>query len=191
MGIDALRTRLSQLLFAHVKQKFPKLREDLDVALTESKSQLDSMGNRRVTPQECGAYLAQLSLDYYGVCKAAVGGHYEGDYFNRNTDKVFSINSPATIRRLRAVIQYLNTEFSDDLRMRGHKYHIDRLEAPREAEDIAKTTSPEAPRQAENRIGTTSSHTLINPPKALLNMPISRARSPIKKSESEALKWVS
>lgn len=191
VGIDALRSRLSQLLFAHVKQELPQLREDLDVALTDSKSQLDSMGTRRVTPQECRAYLAQLSLDYYGVCKAAVGGHYEGDYFNRDTDKVFSINSPATIRRLRAVIQHLNTEFSDDLRMRGHKYHIDRLEAPREAEDVAKPGGSETPRQAEIGAGTTSSDTLINSPKAAVNMPILRTRSPIKTTESEALKWVS
>ena len=42
VGIDILRTRLSQLLFAHVKQELPKLREDLDVALTDSKSQMDS-----------------------------------------------------------------------------------------------------------------------------------------------------
>ena len=143
VGIDTLQTCLSQLLFAHIKQELSKLQEDLNVALTDFKSQMDSMGNCQVTPQECRAYLAQLSPDYYAVCKAAVSRHYEEDYFNCNTDKVFSINSPVMICRLCAVIQYLNTEFSDDLRMRGHKYHIDRLEAPQEAKDVAKTTSSE------------------------------------------------
>ena len=125
VGIDALRTRLSQLLFNHVRLELPKLGEDLDTALADYKGQLEAMGNRRATPQECRSYLSQLSLDYYEVCKAAADGHYEGDYFNRTTDKVFSLNSSASIRRLRAVVQLMNTEFSNKLRTNGHKYHFD------------------------------------------------------------------
>ena len=123
--IDALRSRLSQLLFNHVRLELPKLGEDLDAALADYKGQLEAIGNRRATPQECRSYLSQLSLDYYEVCKAAAEGHYEGDYFNRVTDKVFSLDSPASIRRLRAVVQLMNTEFSNTLRTTGHKYHFD------------------------------------------------------------------
>jgi hypothetical protein len=47
------------------------------------------MGSRRSTAQDCKDYLAQFSLDYYEVCKAAVGGHYEGSYFKQNTDSAF------------------------------------------------------------------------------------------------------
>jgi hypothetical protein len=39
----------------------------------------------------------------------------------------FSLNSPDTIRRLRAVIQKMNEEFSAALRTIGHKYHIEKL----------------------------------------------------------------
>ena len=191
VGIDTLRNRLSQLLFAHVKQELPKLREDLEVALTESKGQLHTMGNRRATPQECRAYLAQLSLDYYGVCKAAVGGHYEGEYFNLNTDRVFSIKSEVTIRRLRAVIQYLNTTFSDSHRMRGHKYRIDRLETPTETESVGKTASWETPVVAEGEVGTASSKNILDQPKARLNMPIRGTMVPTNMSYSKALEWVS
>lgn len=128
LGIDTLRDRLSQLLFEHVKQELPKLREDLDTALAKSRNQLEIMGNPRATAQDCRSYLMQLSMDYYEICKAAVDGHYEGDYFNLNTDQVFSRTSPMSIRRLRAVVQDMNTEFSNSLRTRGHKFHVAKLE---------------------------------------------------------------
>lgn len=124
-GIDALRLRLSRLLFAHVKSELPKIREDLEKALSESKGQLDVLGDPRAMPDECKKYLTQLSLDFHEVCKAAIGGHYEGDYFISAVDPTFSPTSTATIRRLRAVIQFMNTAFSKRLETNGHKYQID------------------------------------------------------------------
>ena len=122
LGIDALRARLSRLLFAHVRSELPKLRQDLEKALTESKAQLDVVSDPRAMPKQCKNYLAQLSLNFHEVCKAAIGGHYEGPYFNSTIDTQFSPTSNATIRRLRAVIQYMNTDFSNHLRRNGHKY---------------------------------------------------------------------
>ena len=83
------------------------------------------MGDSRTTSAECKTYLTQLSLEYYELCKAAVGGHYEGDYFSTGGDHSFSLSSAATIRRLRAVIQHMNTNFSDNMRVNGHRYQID------------------------------------------------------------------
>lgn len=123
-GIASLRDRLSQLLFAHVKQELPKLRTDLEEALKSSQLLHEAMGNRRATPQECKAFLTQLSLEFYEVSKAAVNGNYEGNYFTQDTDLAFSIQSSATIRRLRAVIQHKNSQFAVVLRKHGHKYHI-------------------------------------------------------------------
>ena len=125
MGIDALRNRLSVLLFEHVKQELPKLRGDLEVALRDASTQLQVMGANRTTAADCKAYLVQLSLDFYEVCKAAVDGHYEGEYFTADADASFSLKSTATIRRIRAVVQYMNTGFSDNMRINGHKYQIE------------------------------------------------------------------
>lgn len=125
VGIDTLRNRLSMLLFEHVKQELPKLRKDLEEALLNSNDQLNIMGNRRTQAPECKAYLAQLSLDYYELCKAAVNGHYEGTYFTVDADRTFTLTSPATIRRIRAVVQFMNTKFADNHRTSGHKYQID------------------------------------------------------------------
>lgn len=125
VGINTLRNRLSVLLFEHVKQELPKLRSDLEEALLEANTQLQVLGSNRTTAADCKAYLVQLSLDFYEVCKAAVDGHYEGEYFTSDADPAFSLASPATIRRIRAVVQYMNTGFSDNMRANGHKYQID------------------------------------------------------------------
>lgn len=126
VGIDALRDRLSLLLFEHVKQELPKLRDDLEKALADATRQLDIMGSRRATPQECRDFLIKLSLNYYEVCKAAVNGNYEGDYFKYlSANNAVAPSSPVPIRRLRARVQHMNTEFSETMRRRGHRYYID------------------------------------------------------------------
>ncbi|KAI9844695.1 MAG: hypothetical protein M1837_005437 [Sclerophora amabilis] len=163
VGIASLRDRLSGLLFNHIKRELPKLREDLEKALGESGSQLETMGDSRATPTECKTYLMQLSLDVYEICKAAVNGHYEGGYFAHNTDQIFSPELPATLRRLRAVVYYRNDQFSKILRTRGHKYHIKVGGADKAEGTTAKLKSGPA----------TST---INWPSVLL--------------ESEALEWV-
>lgn len=123
-GIESLRLRLALLLFQHVKKELPKLREDLEDLLSYNQEQLTLLGSRRSTVADCKSYLAQLSLDYYEISKAAVNGHYEANYFHNNIDYAFSLNSPSTVRRTRAVVQMLNSKFSDNLRKQGHKFQI-------------------------------------------------------------------
>ncbi|ESZ97970.1 putative dynamin GTPase [Sclerotinia borealis F-4128] len=124
LGIDTLRNRLSLLLFEHVKEELPQLRQDLDWALLDTRCQLELLGNRRSAAAECKVYLTQLSMVYHETCKAAIKGHYEDAYFHKDADKPFSLDSPATIARLRAVVQYMNTEFCSTVRKNGHKYQI-------------------------------------------------------------------
>ena len=59
VGIDTLRSRLSLLLFEHVKRELPKLRQALENALADTNSQLGLMGSPRSTPNDCRAYLSQ------------------------------------------------------------------------------------------------------------------------------------
>jgi GTPase SAR1 family protein len=125
VGIDALRIRLSLLLFEHVKRELPKLRQDLESVLHESQTQLDLLGQDRSSPSECKAYLTQLSQDYRQLCKAAVDGHYEGEYFHMDADPSFSLSSASTIRRTRAVVQNMNTKFANDMQTSGWMFDID------------------------------------------------------------------
>ena len=125
LGIDNLRTRLSVLLFEHVKQELPKLRTDLEEEMKKAQDELQLMGKGRTSAAECKECLMRLSLEYCRVCTAAVEGHYEGDYFTTDADHAFSLTSEPTIRRIRAVVQFLNSSFAEKHRIGGHKYHVD------------------------------------------------------------------
>jgi len=174
VGIDSLRSRLSQLLFNHIKQELPKLREDLEKALADTKGGLATMGSRRTTAQDCRAYLMQLSLDYRDVCKAAVGGSYEGEYFKHSSEQ------PTTNRRLRAVVQYMNSRFSDNLRTKGHKYHIKLSEGPESTESPAEA----APEDNANENNPSQSSEIQR------SLPSLGANRPTRLSNPEALNWV-
>ena len=179
IGIGSLRTRLSRLLFNHVKQELPKLREDLDRALHDTKGQLSNMGNRRATAQECRAYMTQLSQDCYQVCKAAADGHYEGEYFSHRVDPTFSLMSPFTVRRLRACIQVMNSNFNDALRLRGYKYHIARFSRGEESGDSNDPRNP-----FRNNDGDAGNLTSTEP------LPEPTPGTPIKLTNAQALNWV-
>ena len=152
VGITSLRDRLSQLLFDHIKQELPKLGKDLEEAFTETQLHLDALGSRRKTLREYKAFLTQLSLDLYKVGKAAVNGYYKGEYFAHDSDHTFSVESPTTIRRLRVIIEYKNSQFSNLLRTRGCKYYIGEREeakAEGEATDKARVYSEAAKADGE------------------------------------------
>lgn len=120
VGIAQLRIRLSALLFEHIQRELPNLRRELERGLLVSRGILEKLGDARSTTSECKAYLVQLSADFEKLCKASVDGHYEGSYFR----------GPATARngidprRTRALVQVMNKNFSDNLRLKGHKYQI-------------------------------------------------------------------
>ena len=143
LGINTLRTRLSQLLFEHIKHELPKLRSDLETALAGAQSQLEKLGQPRTKATECKAYLSQLSLDYHGVCKAAVDGHYEGTYFDTDAEHDFSLQSPATIRRVRAVVQFMNAGFAEIVRLKGHKYQFDIFDKTKYVDDDTQPVDDE------------------------------------------------
>ncbi|KAI0201806.1 interferon-induced GTP-binding protein Mx [Astrocystis sublimbata] len=128
VGVDALRTRLSTLLYEHVKRELPKLRVDLEEALLEARKEHDGLGAPRSSAEECKLYLAQLSLDHYQLCKAALNGYYEGAFFHVDTEDAFSDQSHTSIVRLRALVQHMNAKFATTVGVRGHKYEIDSSE---------------------------------------------------------------
>ncbi|KAF2158776.1 hypothetical protein M409DRAFT_71472 [Zasmidium cellare ATCC 36951] len=108
----------------HIKRELPNLRRDLDIALAETTAQLDRLGSTRATADECRNYLTTLSLKFLETTKAAVDGHYEGDYFQDFADDGFDIASPQSVKRLRAAIQYVNQDFAETMRRKGPKHFV-------------------------------------------------------------------
>lgn len=129
VGIDALRTKLSQLLFDHVKKELPRLQEDLEKALNTAQDELKLMGESRSTAAECRAFLAQLNMDCHEICRAGLSGNYENDHFKEGAEEDFSLRSKSSIARIRAAVQYANSHFADDFRKMGHKYEINLVES--------------------------------------------------------------
>jgi hypothetical protein len=95
VGIGALRTRLSILLFDHIKRELPNLRKDLEDAMEDTTTQLAALDTTRASVQDCRNYLTTLSLTCLEITRAAADGHYEGEYFQSSMDDNFSISLPA------------------------------------------------------------------------------------------------
>lgn len=125
-GIEKLRSRLSSLLFEHVKRELPKLKDDLQSALSEQQAQLNKMGDSRSSVIECKNFLFQLSQQYRDVCEAGVKGNYDGPFFQSDSSKhsLFTHESEDAVRRLRALIQKMNGQYSDVMRLSGHKFDL-------------------------------------------------------------------
>lgn len=130
VGITSLRSRLSQLLFAHIKHELPKLQRDLTGSLGQTREALSLLGTSRTTAQECRSFLTHLSQNCYNISKAAVDGHYEHEYFAKDAPRSLPVvGQPSSrlilpIRRLRAKIQNHNEAFNTHFRRNGHAYQI-------------------------------------------------------------------
>ncbi|KAI7196535.1 hypothetical protein KC352_g20746, partial [Hortaea werneckii] len=77
LGIVALRTRLSQLLYKHLKTELPALQKELNDKHRDVCRELEQLGEKRSTPQEQRRFLMGISTTYQDIVKAAVNGQYE------------------------------------------------------------------------------------------------------------------
>jgi GTPase SAR1 family protein len=178
VGIDSLRTRLSDLLFQHVREELPKLREELNRKYEETILSLEKLGARRSNEYEQRQFLMGLSLQFYDLVKAGVNGHYEAEFFNKpdESDSTLATHS----RRLRAAVQQMNLEFASEMRRFGHKYAFDGVipldndEGEIEAKVEAVEEEGEYGEDDEDDESTSGRSSLV--PKAF--------------TESEALDWV-
>lgn len=123
VGIDALRRRLSQLLFEHIKKELPRLFTDLVSALKTNRDALDKLGDSRCSLRECRTFLVQFNTECYQLSKAALNGNYEHGHF-----AVMAQHPRVSPRppRLRAVIQFHNQVFAESMRIAGHRYIINK-----------------------------------------------------------------
>lgn len=129
VGVDALRMRLSELLFTHVKQELPRLRSEIETASTQTATLLGKLGQKRESLSEQRQFLTKISTMFRDICKAAVDGHYDHKYFDVKANGVLQ-------HRLRALIQKLHIEYADVLRREGQTY--------RTVTKLATTSNPGA-----------------------------------------------
>ena len=123
VGIESLRQRLSKLLLNHLIRELPSLKEEISSKLQDAVDEIEKLGEKRTTTGEQRMMLMKISMRINDILKSAVKGDYENDFFgpiNMEAD----VDSEENIRRFRAVIQHLNIQFADNMRLRGHKYAV-------------------------------------------------------------------
>ncbi|KAI7219756.1 hypothetical protein KC333_g2798 [Hortaea werneckii] len=123
LGIDTLRTRLSQLLYKHLKTELPALQKELNDKHRDVCRELEQLGEKRSTLQEQRRFLMGISTTYQDIVKAAVNGQYEHEFFG-DLDPDADVGDKSNMRRLRAVVQHFNLQFASTIRQYGHKLAI-------------------------------------------------------------------
>lgn len=123
VGIDALRTRLSQLLLNHLKKELPSLKEEISTKLQTTIDDIEKLGEKRTTISEQRIMLIKISMRVNDILKSAVKGYYENAFFG-SVDMDAAVDSTENIRRFRAVVQHLNIQFANNMRLRGHKFAV-------------------------------------------------------------------
>lgn len=122
VGVEALRARLSYLLFEHIKKELPRLQKDLESALDESQENLETLAKSRSTAAECRAFLTELSMNLHETCRAALNGNYDHPILKTEPDYVGTAENKVPLRRLRAFVQFKNIAFVKKFNTQGHKY---------------------------------------------------------------------
>jgi hypothetical protein len=136
VGIEALRVRLSNLLLGHLTQELPSLRDEMNNKLLMTKKELEALGEKRDTTSEQKAMLTKISMNINQILIAALTGHYVHDFF-KSVDVKNHLANDKNVRRFRAVIQDLNSDFAKNMRLQGHKYNIthEKEDADKDKED--------------------------------------------------------
>lgn len=124
VGIEALCSRLSNLLLRHLTQELPALQYEMQSKLDDTNAELMKLGDKRETPAEQRMVLMKISMKINHIIASAVNGHYLHEFFG-TVDLDSSVESESNIRRFRAVIQNLNHEFAETMRTRGHTYNFE------------------------------------------------------------------
>ncbi|KAI6871030.1 hypothetical protein KC343_g5239 [Hortaea werneckii] len=123
LGVDTLRTRLSHLLYTHLKRELPTLLDELNQEHSRVCRELEELGERRSTPQEQRRFLIGISTTYQDIVKAAVNGQYDHVLFGP-PDLKAGFREGSNRLRLCAIVKHLTDEFNMAMHQYGHKLAI-------------------------------------------------------------------
>jgi len=119
VGIGSLRTRLSSVLFDQIKVELPRLVEDIESRVRATRAARDRLGPGRSTIDEQRGFLIELSESFQNICRDAVAGHYDHEFFQGDEDGE---------RRLCANLMNKHFKFAKSLRKEGASWKITREE---------------------------------------------------------------
>lgn len=114
VGITFLRSRLSRLLFDQIRTELPKLVGEIGSKVLSTKEILEKLGPSREQIEQQREFLISLSQTFQTICRDAVRGNYEHDFFQGSQPE----------RRLCAEIMNKHFEFAQGMRSGGATWKI-------------------------------------------------------------------
>ncbi|KAG8628621.1 hypothetical protein KVT40_002486 [Elsinoe batatas] len=133
LGIEALRTRLSDLLYEHLTKELPELQQELENKLRETNQNLGHLGQSRSTEMEQRQYIMRVGQDFEKLTQSAIDGHYQHHFFDKRDDSLTVLDGDNQVR-LRAAVQFANMQFAAQMRIYGSKYKL--TDRPQEVNDL-------------------------------------------------------
>ncbi|CAK4033085.1 dynamin GTPase [Lecanosticta acicola] len=122
-GVISLRTKLSKLLFKHLKKELPNLQAELNSKHARTAEALEQLGEKRSTLAEQRRFLMNIAAAFQSTVNSAAAGHYESHFFGP-IDPSKGFEEMTNMKRLRAAVQYHNLQFASQMRQYGHKFRI-------------------------------------------------------------------
>ncbi|QKX56148.1 uncharacterized protein TRUGW13939_03248 [Talaromyces rugulosus] len=122
-GVDALRTRLSHVLYEQIQKELPDLVAEIEQELADCKTVLDRLGSPRDTPDSRRSYLTAMADQFRELVRAGNDGIYRDPFFKID-DSDLEIGQNKLIPRLRANLRRDEQKFVDRMHEEGHTYHI-------------------------------------------------------------------
>ncbi|KAK7742213.1 hypothetical protein SLS62_010764 [Diatrype stigma] len=119
LGVQALRTRLREILWKHIQQGLPGVKSDVQSGIKDCTYKLEQLGKARSTRKEKHTYLQHISSRLSVLVRAAIDGMYSHRFFES-----FPGQQDAFERRLRANVQKILTDYAEKMRTDGHALEI-------------------------------------------------------------------
>lgn len=119
VGIDTLRTKLSEILLRHICKELPTIAVAIREAISKTESRLSEMGTPRESAQEQRYFLTRKAERYQRLTDHALKSIHD--------DPFFALSSPDAhcATRLRNEIQNLNLAFAGVMYRKGHTWDIE------------------------------------------------------------------
>lgn len=111
-GIAELRSRLSSVLFEHVKQSLPEVIKGIEDNLHKRRQRLIALGEARSSAGQHRSYLGAISSRFERLARDAVRGLYNDDAFFGDDAGSNGQDDGISPRKLRAQIRLLNRAFA-------------------------------------------------------------------------------
>ena len=136
VGIASLRRRLSKILLEQIKLYLPGLTADIQSNITDCKKRLLRLGSSRDTLEKQRQFLLELSQSFQSLCRSAIDGNYDNAFFGNH------LCEDEYRKRIRAVVQNRNIDFSEYMRKSGHSWEL--VDEPKSPE-VVKEDSADGP----------------------------------------------